>query len=333
MHPEEDWRQAARDLAAAARAVTAAADAATALRRDARSRMMRSGADLSSPGAAGQDALVLLHAIAVQAGEIRAGLDAAVCSLAAATSAAVAAAAIQVSVAGARTPAAAGTQPGAHRRHLRALPAIIAALAGGFGLARMLAAAARAGTTAAAGAAARRGARAAVIASAGSALVAGSAIYAAAPYVTDVPRPALIRAADPAVPSPVQPGPEAVRRHRHHRARNPRPAVPAVPHRARTARPALTTPPPPAPGVLAVSATRVVTDGGYAVITLSAAGGPVAWTLTCTPGIKLSSYAGVLAAGARITVTITTISPRGSGTCRYDPGGLDIQVRPPGTQR
>ena len=124
MHPEEEWRQAARDLAAAARAVAAAAGAATALHYDARSRMMRSGADLPAPGAAGQDALVLLHALAVQAGEIRAGLDAAAGALAAATSAAVAAEAVMVSVAGARVPAAAGGQPGAHRRHLRALPEI-----------------------------------------------------------------------------------------------------------------------------------------------------------------------------------------------------------------
>jgi len=146
-----------------------------------------------------------------------------------------------------------------------------------------------------------------------------------APHTTAIPpRPAGAPSSDPAVPAA---GTAAIPAHAHHERHRLHPAAVPPPAPRRPRHPSLSAPPSPAPPGSLTAPAVVITAGGTGILTLTAAGGPVAWTLTCSAGITLSTYSGQLAEGASVMITVTAAGPDVNGTI-WLPGGWPVRVRP-----
>jgi hypothetical protein len=64
--------------------------------------------------------------------------------------------------------------------------------------------------------------------------------------------------------------------------------------------------------------------------TLTASGGPVAFTITAPPGLSVIPSSGSLTAGQSITVTVTASSPPPPGSVlTLNPGGATVTVLAP----
>lgn len=114
---------------------------------------------------------------------------------------------------------------------------------------------------------------------------------------------------------------------KHHRRPGIMPA-PVRPSPRRTPQPSVS----PARGTLQVSSPVVWLDGGQAAVTLTSAGGPVAWTADVPPSLVLSVPSGTLDAGQAVTVTVRLAVPGaplqpGTVLTFHQAGGADVQVR------
>ena len=95
---------------------------------------------------------------------------------------------------------------------------------------------------------------------------------------------------------------------------------------------AASTPPPPAPGTLSVSARSIlVSVGRSATITMTAAGGPVTWSITESSsligGLTAAPSSGTLASGQSVTVTVSASDLLTvGGQLTVNPGGITVSV-------
>lgn len=159
-----------------------------------------------------------------------------------------------------------------------------------------------------------------------------------APMYTAIPKTSIV------LPAATAPASAALAtlppRHRRSRRRQavvlPPPARP-VPSGSPAPKPSpsSSSPAPLLPGTLVASQPSVTLSAGLGGISLSARivltaqGGPVDWTLTCSPGLTLDQYSGHLDDGQSVTVTVTAADPLTGGTI-WLPGGTAVQVRAPG---
>lgn len=154
--------------------------------------------------------------------------------------------------------------------------------------------------------------------------------YASAPHRTTTLAPAATGTVSAAVVTLAP-----LRRRRHHRAVLPAPSPGRTrarpsPSPSPSASPA-SSPSSIAPGTLTGSAAAA--GSGVWTLTLTAQDGPVAWSLTCSPGLTLSEPSGHLVAGQSETVTVTSASPLSGGTIWLWPGDIPVRVRAPALTR
>lgn len=206
--------------------------------------------------------------------------------------------------------------------HLRAVKALIpAAFIGSWGLIRYASRAARA--------------HAALTALAVSAVGGAGAVYTLSPEVTTTLPANAAPAPAAAVPSPAALAtfaPPAHRRGRHHHRPHivpPRRVSPSPSSSPRHSPSPSPSPPASSRPSGEVTAPPVILSGGTGQLVLTADGGPVAWSLTCSPGITVSTSSGHLSAGQSLTITVTSASPLSGGTIWLWPGDIPVQVRAP----
>ena len=101
-----------------------------------------------------------------------------------------------------------------------------------------------------------------------------------------------------------------------------------------TASPTTSPSPTPTPGTLSETpdTIRLAELGSSATFTLTANGGPVAFTITGPTGVTVSPASGDLDAGQTVTVTVTAVGngpPKFITDLTVDPGGLTVEIEYP----
>jgi RNA polymerase sigma factor (sigma-70 family) len=150
--------------------------------------------------------------------------------------------------------------------------------------------------------------------------------------------PVASRSSTPAISSPSATGTNPAGSPSATPTRTPTPTPNPTPTRTPTPTP---TPTPtstrPPPGKLVASTTQITlapSANGVppftGTFTLTASGGPVAFTITAPPGLSVSPSSGSLTAGQSITVTVTASSPPPPGSVlTLNPGGATVTVLAP----
>lgn len=221
-------------------------------------------------------------------------------------------------------PARAAAKHRARRPWLSAVPAVLVPVA-----AAAAAEAARTGRAAGLRALARHIARGHRLVTAGatvSLLTAGTIALTVvpAPFVSSAQVPHA-RAAVPAAAVSLSPAPAVTMPHDRHPRRHRRRQVPGSPAPVRTPSPPpkpvrspAASPSPSAPAGL-LAAPSVLPAGSTMQLTLTAAGGPVAWTSDIPGGISLSAWSGTVTPGHPVVITVTVTGP-GAAIVHIVPG-------------